>query len=71
MEKLSRLLKSRGFWTVIILGVINTVPQLKGLVSDGVLDIINTVLVILASYFKLNPSQNLNTPEIQAQPIVK
>ncbi len=71
MEKFLRLLKSRGFWTVIILGVINTIPQLKGMVSDSVLDVINTVLVLLASYFKANPSVNLNTPKTQAQPIVQ
>jgi tRNA(His) 5'-end guanylyltransferase len=71
MDKFLRLLKSRGFWTVIVLGLINTIPDLKGMVSDQVLDVINLVLVILASYFKANPSVNLNTPEIQAQPIVE
>lgn len=58
MTKLKLTLKSRTFWTVVLLVAINTVPQLKGAVSQQVLDIVNTVLGVLAAYFHVNPSQN-------------
>jgi hypothetical protein len=58
MNKLALAVRSRTFWTVVLLVAMNTIPQLKGLVSQQVLDGINTVLGLLAAYFHVNPSQN-------------
>jgi len=54
--------KSRTFYTVLLLVLLNTVPQLKGLVSQQIIDIINTILGILVTYFHVNPSQNYEAP---------
>ena len=58
MNKIVLALKSRTFWTVVLLVLLNTVPQLKGTVSQNVLDLINGVLGLAATYFHVNPSRN-------------
>lgn len=57
MYKITQALRSRTFWTVVILAAINTVPQLRGLVSQPVLDGVNVALTFIAGYFHVNPSQ--------------
>jgi len=60
MNKVLQAIQSRTFWTIVVLVAVNTLPQLKGLVSQHTLDVINTVLGFVATYFHVNPSQNYN-----------
>jgi hypothetical protein len=57
MERISQILKSRTFWTVVLLVGINTVPQLQGLIPDQLINVINVALGTVATYFHINPSQ--------------
>jgi hypothetical protein len=57
MNKIILAFKSRTFWTVVLLICLNTVPELKGLVSQNALDVINGILGLIATYFHVSPSQ--------------
>jgi hypothetical protein len=57
MERITLIVKSRTFWTVVLLVGLNTVPQFKGIIPDQVVDIINIALGTIATYFHINPSQ--------------
>ena len=52
-----KLLKSRTFWTLVGLVVIGVVPIFRNTIPQPYYDAIVVALGILASYFRLNPSQ--------------
>lgn len=58
MFKLTQALQSRTFWTIVVLVSLNTIPQLRGMVSTSVLDMLNVILGAVATAFHINPSQN-------------
>ena len=60
MNKIALMLKSRTFWTVVVMLVFNLIPQLP--VDQGVKDLVNGILTLLATYFHINPSQNYTLP---------
>jgi hypothetical protein len=55
MNKLIAALKSRTFWTVVLLASLNTVPQLEGQFDESTIDIVNVILTALAGYFRVTP----------------
>lgn len=55
------LIKSRTFWSIVVLVAVNTVPQLRGYLSPELLDLFNVVLGALATYFHITPSQKYNS----------
>lgn len=60
MNKISLALKSRTFWTVALVVLINTVNANSSLMGPHTLDIVNTILGLLITYFHVNPSQVYN-----------
>jgi len=70
MTRLQLLIRSRMFWTITVtfiyfglVGISHTIPNVPGL--DAV---IGGLSYLLINYFKANPSQNFNSPEVQALP---
>ena len=62
MNKVMLALKSRTFWTVIVMLVFNLIPHLP--VDQSVKDLVNSILTLLVAYFHLNPSQDYTTPTL-------
>ena len=61
MNKLSLLFNSRTFWTLLVGFVFNAiVPALN--LSPELRDTVNGIIVIVAGYFHVNPSQNYTQP---------
>ena len=60
MTKIMLALKSRTFWTVVVMLIVNLIPHLP--VSQPLKDLINSILTLLAVYFHVNPSQNYSVP---------
>ena len=44
-------------WTVVLIVLLNTIPQLKDVVPSAFLDTATAILGALAVYFKVTPSQ--------------
>ncbi len=60
MNKIQLALGSRTFWTIAIAIVINTINANTKFIPANILDIVNPILGLLATYFHVNPSQNYN-----------
>ncbi len=58
MSKFSQTLQSRTFWTIVVAIVINTINANNQFIPMNVLDILNPILGLIATYFHVNPSQN-------------
>lgn len=58
MNKISLALKSKTFWTIAVAIVVNTINANNQFIPTNVLDILNPILGLMASYFHVNPSQN-------------
>ena len=58
MHKIAQALKSRTFWTLVALFIINGITGIREQISPQMLTTIDAILTVLAVYFKLNPSQN-------------
>ena len=69
MNKFQLALKSRTFWTLIVMFLYNVINVYGAHMSPSLSSLVNLVLGALATYFKLNPSSNYNSPAVQAQPI--
>ena len=48
---------SRTVWTIIALVIINGVPSVTEMIPASIVPAVNIVLGLLATYFKVNPSQ--------------
>lgn len=57
MENLSKLLKSRQFWTIVVLFVVNGVGGVREFVPAEVLPALNALLGVLTVYFRVKPVQ--------------
>ena len=69
-SKFGQLVTSRTTWTLVVLLLVNAIPAVKNVFPNVAwLDTVNTLLVVVAGYFKLYPSQNYNSPAVQAMPI--
>lgn len=63
MSKLLLAIKSRTFWTMVLILLINNVPAIKASFPNAAwLDTANTFLTLLATYFHVNPSQTYTVP---------
>jgi hypothetical protein len=61
MNKLKTILKSRTFWTLVAIVLLNTTQYYFNYLPSGATDLINTVLSSIAVYFHINPKQNFIT----------
>lgn len=57
MNKIVQIAKSRTFWTVAITIVINTINANTQFIPVGILELLNPILGLVATYFHVNPSQ--------------
>ena len=57
MQKLLKAFKSRTFWTIAVLVVINSVSAIHQYIPVDYVGYVDMFLGILATYFKVNPSQ--------------
>jgi hypothetical protein len=71
MNKIELALKSRTFWTIVIIAALNTIPQVKQYLPQSLFDAINWALGFLATYFHVNPSQNYGAPAPTQIPLSK
>jgi hypothetical protein len=62
-------MSSRTFWTLVVMCVYNILNVYGHYLSPSLSDLVNIVLSAVAGYFKISPSQNYNSPTVQAQPI--
>jgi hypothetical protein len=60
MNKLGQLLKSRTFITLVVMFAFNALQVFSPSLSPEVRDTINGILVLIAGYYKVNPSQQYN-----------
>lgn len=58
MTKVLQALRSRTFWTVVAIVAVNTLPQVRQYLPQGVSDFMNVALGFAATYFHVNPSQS-------------
>lgn len=58
MNKIALAFRSRTFWTIVVIVLINTLPQVKQYFPQGLYDVVNPVLGFLAAYFHISPSQD-------------
>lgn len=61
MNKFKQVFKSRTFWTLVVLFVVNGVASVHDFIPTSVLPSLEAVLGLATVYFHVNPSQNYNT----------
>ncbi len=61
MNKIVLALKSRTFWTIVLLFVINGVSGIHDSIPANYVTIVDTVLSLLATYFHVSPRQSYNS----------
>jgi hypothetical protein len=57
MNQFIQAVTSRTVWTIIVMVLVNGVPAVTGLIPAGLVPLVNVVLGLLATYFKVSPSQ--------------
>jgi len=57
MKTITKLLKSRQFWTLVVLFVMNGVTGVHDFIPANLLPIVDTVLGFLVVYFRISPQQ--------------
>jgi len=57
MNALIKALKSRTVWTIIFIFVFNGFQAVQGSFSPEVVLIVNALLSLTATYFRINPSK--------------
>jgi hypothetical protein len=67
MSKFALAFRSRTFWTVVVMVLVNIIPGLP--IDQPTKDLITTVLGLVATYFHVNPSQNYNPPPLNGSTI--
>lgn len=58
MNKIWLTLKSRTFWTLVVLFVVNGVASVHSMIPAGWVPLVDGFLGVLTIYFHVNPSQN-------------
>ena len=56
--KILLALKSRTFWTLVMMFIINGISGIRESINPTALTLIDTVLTVVATYLHVNPSQN-------------
>lgn len=56
-DKINKMFFSRTFWTITAMFVFGGLQALEGVVNPEVFVLVQGILSILATYFKINPSQ--------------
>lgn len=56
-----KILKSRTVWAIVAMFVIGGTEAVSGFISPIMLPYVQGALGLLATYFKLNPSQEYNS----------
>jgi hypothetical protein len=68
MTKLELALRSRTFWTLVLVVLLNCLPQIRAVLPDAWRDLVTVALGALATYLHVNPSMVYATPaQIVAQ----
>ena len=58
MSKIMQAFRSRTIWTMIVILLINIIPAVRNsFPNTGWLETVNTLLLLVAGYFKINPTQ--------------
>ncbi len=57
MENITKIAKSRTFWTVVAMFIIGGTNGVMGLIPTGSVIYVQGALSLLATYFHVNPSQ--------------
>ena len=69
INKIKLALTSKTVWAIIVLFIINGVGAIHNSIPANWLTVIDPIIGLLAIYFKVNPSQNYNSPAVQAMPV--
>lgn len=64
MNSISMLLKSKTFWTLVAIFCFNGFQAIEPSLDPSVQTIVNAVLMLLASYFHINPSQSYHGSQL-------
>jgi hypothetical protein len=57
-DKFLMIFKSRTFYTLAVMFIINGTGAIKGSIPAEYLQIVDLILSVLATYFHVNPSQD-------------
>lgn len=57
MQKLVQVLKSRTFWTLVVMVLVNGIPSVRESIPASAQPVVDIALGLLATYFHVNPSQ--------------
>ena len=57
-RKVALALGSRTFWTIVLLVLLNTLPEIKNSIPAKTFDLINTIVGVIATYFHVSPRQD-------------
>jgi hypothetical protein len=58
MLKVAQALKSRTFWTLVALFIINGINGIHNQIPPALLTLVDVGMTMLATYFHVNPRQN-------------
>ncbi len=58
MNKIALVLKSRTFWTLVVIFIINGFNGIHNSLPTSIIMPLDAVLGLLATYFHINPSQD-------------
>lgn len=62
MTKIILALQSRTFWTIVVMFLVGGINGVSNLIPSGLETPIMGILALLATYFKVSPSQDYNPP---------
>lgn len=65
VSKIQSLLKSRQFWMIVILFIINGFEGVKNEIPEGVLPYVDTILGFLIVWFRISPKQDFSPKKSQ------
>jgi len=60
-------IKSKVFWTAVVIVAINSFPEVKQFIPGGAVDTISALLGLLATYFHVNDVTTIAHAVSQAQ----
>lgn len=64
MTKFIQVLKSRTAWTTAILFLVNTIPQIEGVIPTEWKPVVDGALALLVILFHVNPRQDYTPPAL-------
>lgn len=60
-DKVLKAVKSRTVWVILAMVLVNGVPSIEHLIPASYQPVVNAILGLLATYFKVSPSQSYGT----------